>query len=362
MSIGDELGNSINRMLAETEVKRSAKNFETLFDSMGDMLFVLDFDGRILRVNNEVVEQLEYSPEDIVGMNVIQLHPPEWQEEAQRKLNEVIVGAAKFHELPFLSKDGRTIRSETIVTLGWWNNQEVIIALSRDVTERVHIEKSLRIANNKLGILNNITRHDISNQLLALIGYLDLCKLRENDPVLLQYMNKMAKATDSIQGQMVFMKVYQDIGTKEPSWMSIDRQISSAFAFLDHEGITLENDTKEIEILADPLVEKVPYNLIDDSIRHGEHVTCIKFRYEEKDGALLLTYEDDGVGISGESKENVFEKGFGKNTGFGLFFCREILAITGITIKECGEPGKGVRFEMLVPPGFWRRSTPKIRS
>ncbi|MFA5312409.1 MAG: PAS domain S-box protein [Methanomassiliicoccales archaeon] len=358
VSIGKELGNSINRMLAETEVKRSAKNFETLFDSISDMLFVMGIDGRILRVNNAVNEQLMYSPEEIMRMNVIELHPPEWREAAKRKLSEVVAGETKFHELPYLSKDGRTIQSETVATLGWWNNQDVIIGLSRDVTERVRIEKALRIANNKLGILNNITRHDINNQLLALVGYLELCRLRENDPVLSQYMSKMAKVTEGIQEQIVFMKEYQDIGAKEPSWMSIDRQISSAFAFLDHEGITLENDTKDIEILADPLVEKVPYNLIDDSIRHGEHVTRIMVRAEEKDGALLLTYEDDGVGISDGSKEHVFEKGVGRNTGFGLFFCREILSITGITIKESGTMGKGVRFEMLVQPGFWRRSTP----
>jgi len=38
----------------------------------------------------------------------------------------------------------------------------------------------------------------------------------------------------------------------------------------------------------------------------------------------------------------------------GLFLSREILSITGITIKEAGEPGKGARFEMTVPKGAWR--------
>ena len=38
---------------------------------------------------------------------------------------------------------------------------------------------------------------------------------------------------------------------------------------------------------------------------------------------------------------------------FGLYLMREILAITGITIRETGEPGKGARFEMVVPKGIW---------
>jgi signal transduction histidine kinase len=46
--------------------------------------------------------------------------------------------------------------------------------------------------------------------------------------------------------------------------------------------------------------------------------------------------------------------GFGKNNGLGLALSREILSITGITIKETGEPGKGARFEMTVPKGMYR--------
>lgn len=47
-------------------------------------------------------------------------------------------------------------------------------------------------------------------------------------------------------------------------------------------------------------------------------------------------------------------QGFGKNTGLGLFLIREILGITGISICENGEPGKGVRFEMSIPLQHWR--------
>ena len=50
----------------------------------------------------------------------------------------------------------------------------------------------------------------------------------------------------------------------------------------------------------------------------------------------------------------IFERGFGKNTGLGLAVSREILSITGITIIETGEPGKGARFEMAVLKGMWR--------
>jgi len=69
---------------------------------------------------------------------------------------------------------------------------------------------------------------------------------------------------------------------------------------------------------------------------------------------LTILCEDDGVGISAGDKKKLFTRGFGKNTGLGLFLSREIFAITGITITENGEPGKGARFEITVPKGMYR--------
>jgi signal transduction histidine kinase len=67
-------------------------------------------------------------------------------------------------------------------------------------------------------------------------------------------------------------------------------------------------------------------------------------------------YEDNGVGIPTGDKPHLFQKGFGKHTGLGLFLSQEILAITGLTIRESGEPGKGVRFVIAMPTDGYRLS------
>ena len=86
----------------------------------------------------------------------------------------------------------------------------------------------------------------------------------------------------------------------------------------------------------------------------GEQMTAIHITSREEGGELVLAFEDNGTGIPRKDKEHLFVKGFGKNTGLGLFLSREILAITGITITENGEPGKGARFEITVPKGMYR--------
>jgi len=107
-------------------------------------------------------------------------------------------------------------------------------------------------------------------------------------------------------------------------------------------------------VFADPLVVKVFYNLMDNAVRYGGKITTIRFSVEEPGDVHLIVCEDDGNGVPAEEKEKIFERGFGKNTGLGLALSQEILSITGITIRETGEPGKGARFEMTVPKGAWR--------
>ena len=95
---------------------------------------------------------------------------------------------------------------------------------------------------------------------------------------------------------------------------------------------------------------------MENSIRHGERVTNITCSYHEDESGLTLIYSDDGIGVPVDEKEKIFRQGFGKHTGFGMFLTKEILAITGISITETGEPGFGVRFEIRVPAGKFRKT------
>lgn len=167
-------------------------------------------------------------------------------------------------------------------------------------------------------------------------------------------MKRENEAVDAIQRQIEFTRYYQDIGVEEPKWQNMETIVRNLTTELDLSGITVENHLSGLEVFADPLIEKVFYNLVENSLRHGEHVTTIAFLYTETGNGLTITYRDNGAGISEADRKKLFRKGFGKHTGLGLFLSREILSITGITIQENGELGKGVNFEILVPEGGYR--------
>jgi signal transduction histidine kinase len=119
--------------------------------------------------------------------------------------------------------------------------------------------------------------------------------------------------------------------------------------------IRLVNDIPgDMTVFADQLIVRVFFNLMDNAVRYGGKITTIRFSADNRNGDVVIVCEDDGNGVPSGEKEMIFERGFGKNTGLGLFLSREILAITGITITETGEPGKGARFEITVPAGMYR--------
>ena len=102
------------------------------------------------------------------------------------------------------------------------------------------------------------------------------------------------------------------------------------------------------------MVERVFLNLMDNTIRHAEGATFVRIGCSKVGSCLLILWEDDGSGVPEDLKERIFERGYGKNNGFGLFLAREILGITGIEITEKGVAGEGARFEILVPEGGYR--------
>jgi PAS domain S-box-containing protein len=215
-----------------------------------------------------------------------------------------------------------------------------------DITERRIAEQAVQETNHKLNLLNSMTRHDVANQLTILQGYAQIAAIKKGDPVIADYLAKIITAADTIARQIEFTRMYQELGVKSPAWITLGEVIAHVESRVP---VTFSGTCRGIEIFADPMLERVFFNLVDNAIRHGGRVREITVRCEREPDGILVIVEDNGTGVPAAEKERIFERGVGKNTGLGLFLVKEILSITGITIKETGVYGKGARFEISVP-------------
>jgi len=235
------------------------------------------------------------------------------------------------------------------------DSSEGVTLTALDITPRVMADEALRSANKKLSLLSSITRHDILNKVTVIDSNLALIKRKGAPPEIAGFMEKIKTASNAIQTQIEFSRIYKDLGSTESQW----QRISDVFPReLMPETVRFRAEQVSYEVYADPMLPKVFFNLFDNSIRHGMTVHEIRVSYRESDEGLHILWEDDGVGIPNDEKELIFEHGYGKNTGLGLFMVREILAITGIRIRETGIPGKGARFELHIPKGGYRIRDP----
>jgi signal transduction histidine kinase len=223
-----------------------------------------------------------------------------------------------------------------------------------DITDQRLAEEAITAANNKLVLLSTLTRHDILNQITALSVSLELLGEADRDPGTTARVRAMRKTLEVIQLQLEFSRDYQDLGLQKPGWQGVDGSFRQAAASFEGKNITFSCDTGPVGIYADPMIGQAFSNLIDNSLRHGERVSAIRLSARMEDPDLVLVYEDNGTGVPPEEKERIFLRGFGKHTGLGMFLIKEILSITGITIRETGIYGKGVRFEIRVPAGKYR--------
>ena len=216
------------------------------------------------------------------------------------------------------------------------------------------LKKSLEFALKKLQIVGSVTRHDVLNQLTAVVGYTELLEMMVEDEKQRSFIEKEKQAIDKIRRQFKFAKDYQNIGVEPPCWQVLKSVIYRAIEEADLKAIRVTDLTGGASVFADPLLEKVFSNLFENSMRHGGSATEIRISVSHKEAAIVLLVEDNGTGIPADNKTKVFERGYGKGTGWGLFLAMEILAFTGMTIKETGEPGKGSRFEIQIPQDHYR--------
>ena len=323
--------------------------------TMPDGLILADMDGRIVTANASAAEIFGTAETELAGQSVGRFIP----DTACAAIRAAVAEQGKFSDLEAIpsGRDGSVVSIAGVSVRNPDGETAGFVLIVRDVTDRKATETALRTANQKLSLLSQVTCHDIGNDVTGLAWYLSLLKEDRMHPDGEMYLDRSVKLAENIKKHLEFSREYQMFGVYQPDWQLLEPMIVRAAGGIPHPGVEIAVRVAPVEIYADPLSPKVMHNLLENALRHGGGVTRIGITTDEPaDGALMVVFEDDGAGIRDDEKEKIFRCGYGKNTGFGLAFSRDILSVTGIGILEAGTAGRGARFEILVPAGAWRRA------
>lgn len=355
---------------SESIIRESEERFRILFEENPSPVFIFEIpSGAISVVNKKFAGLMGLSKNEIIGKRYADLGILQDPSDQDRLTSLVLKdGFVNDMEFRLINKDGTRgifLISARPVNL---EKKPYCISMMQDVSELKAVEEELHYysaelqkytlmlarTNDKLNLLNDITRHDILNQLTIISGYLVIMKMKLTDPALEEMTEKVIAATGTIQKQISFTRDYQDVGVQSPRWFNLQQVITAAAAELPLAPVSVTVGFDSLELYADPLLEKVFYTLLENAIRHGKTVTAVRFSCEKDGDALKVVCQDNGAGVPAEYKEAIFQRAYFHHTGFGLYLSRTILAITGMEIRETGIPGRGAQFEITAQPGTFR--------
>ena len=371
-----------SRKNAEEVLRQSEAKFRKLINTLPDPVLVIDSQGRIVYCNENVMRNFDYNMDEMLSLTLEDLIPNHIREHHlafRNKYNSEPVSRpmGKGKERFAKRKDGSEFPTEIMLEPVEINNNQFILAIVRDVTERMRNEKELILAKNKAeesdrlksAFLANMS-HEVRTPLNSIIGFSELLA----DPFFEDQKNEFIQSI-IISGNNLLTVIsdIMDFSKMESGEIAIRRSQINALKFIliikeqfaiQIEGKKLEfklthpDNEEDTVIFADTeRLRQIFNNLLSNAIKFTENGS-IEIGYQPKGKMVEFYVKDTGIGIPAEFHNTIFERfrqveaentrKYGGN-GLGLAISKNLVELMGGKIWLESEDGKGSVFYFSIP-------------
>jgi PAS domain-containing protein/GNAT superfamily N-acetyltransferase len=354
-----------------SNLRKSEQQLQDIIEFLPDATFAVDREGKVIAWNHAIEELTGVRKADMLNRGNYEYALPFYGIRRPVLVNRIL-GENPDGETgyPFIKTESGTCISEVFIPHfhdGKGAHLRVAatalrdadgtitggIESIRDVTEQVMMDSALQTTSSRLNILAGIIRNDIAKKLAVIYGHLSIGVMKFNDPEVLSFISNIQESANGIQRQIEISREFRDIGTTPPAWIPVQQVCLEAADHVDFKNLTFHAWAARLEIFADPHIPTVFYHLFENSKREGTGADRVIVTCQIRNDCCAIIIEDNGKGIPDMHKGSLFSRR-SETYGCGLFLAHEILALTGIGIRETGMCGKGIRFEILVPPKGYR--------
>ncbi|MFA5312121.1 MAG: PAS domain S-box protein [Methanomassiliicoccales archaeon] len=343
-----------NKKNGEEALKKNEENLRLIADNSPDWIALLDGTGKMVYSSHAIKDLTGHGPEEAMGLGILKLVHRDDIVKLTSSL-KAMHGSDPSKPLEFrlVKNDGGVLRAEMNGRTVRGVDGEFLrtLLITRVISSRQRPEAAPPAPEPKVAEVNVVATTEDLERLLDVKGHLEVVKERTTDPWLMERYALMDALLDSVIDNATSIMEYQQIGSKGAEWQSVHDLLRDVVMRIDPDDVHVQVLAKKLEIMADPMLDRVFFSLIDNTMKHGGKAHKIWVTYEIAGDIAKIVYEDNGVGIPDDKKPGLFERKGGKH---GLPMASAILGATGITISENGSPGMGVRFEILVPKKGFR--------
>lgn len=343
-------------------VRLAEQRYESLFSDSADPIMVLELDGRILDLNQRVVEMLQRARDELIGTDfcgVIGIT----REVCQKTLQRVRDGQELDLEMQVSSGDQSRILQTHMVKIDY-GEREAIQWVGHDISERAALERMRED-------LTHMIVHDLRNPLGSIMSSLQLIHTAYVEQDLTVPVMKLVRiAMRSGQKMYRLINSLLDLGRLEAGETELNKAPVSPQALVQEAMDQVQplalNRAQTLEARVSPglpdvpadgeLIVRVLTNLLDNAVKFTPKDGCITLSVDETGDGIQFAVSDTGRGIPPESGQRIFDrftrledaKGF-KGSGLGLSFCRVAVEAHGGHIWVESEPGHGATFYFTLP-------------
>jgi signal transduction histidine kinase len=349
------LGASINTMVdslrsASRKMKDDAIFQKEMITRLPVGIFIKTAgDGRYVFWNDACGELFHIAAPDVLGKTDRQLFPADFVVTVEKEDRQLFLNRSEVRNKIISNKylGDRVIHMIIVPIFDSDGTPQYILGISKDVSHEN--------INLKMDLLFSITRQDILDNLAVIMSHLERAQLKNTHDDMQKFFDKTIGSIESIRNQISYVRALQELGLISPKWQSVRQTFFDAVKLLPDTRVDIRAEVGNLEIFADPLLPRVFFTLLENSLRAGGRtLSSISLSVRRENHVVYIVYEDNGPGIPVSEKEKIFETGYDGGSCQGLFLIKELLSYTGIQIRENGLFGGGMRFEIEVPADKFR--------
>ncbi|NCA85585.1 MAG: PAS domain S-box protein [Clostridia bacterium] len=375
-----------DRKQTEEALQRSESNFRMIFSNAAIGIDVVDDSGKILQINNALVQMFGYSREELLEMNIFDVTYPDDRIKSEQSLANISESSSQTYRIEkrYVRKNGEVFWADLSVTqfndIG--SNRKLVIGTIIDISHSRTLQEELRHSREeaieankaKSEFLANMS-HEIRTPLNAVIGFTELLETLVTDRRQVNYLESIKTGGKNL---LLLINDILDLSKIEAGKLEFVYEPVNPYTLIDEirQIFSLKIEEKDLDFLvevADDIpaslildevrVRQVIFNLIGNAIKFTERgfvKFVVKKMTSEKDNSridLIVAVEDTGIGIPCEQQEQIFDafrQQSGQNTrkyggtGLGLSISKRLVEMMGGTISLKSTAGSGSIFSFVL--------------
>lgn len=377
--ISNSIARIVNNIITKMELKLRLKNeiinnqkMDMFFNTSLDLLCIISFDGKIVRVGNQMLNDLGYVKSEIIDKSSTELiHPDD-----KSVLSEVLFQNYQLKDLCLRMRKSNGEYINITWNINYLEEEKLFICSGRNLTNEIILEQKKNIFENYIKIekaktefLSNI-EHELRTPIAIIDGSLNLISNiigeDKSDKKIKNYLNSAIKNTYRLKrliNNVIEITSYDANSIKpDKNYYNIIKILSdlviSLKQYLHFSDVNLEFDSeidKYILFLDPYMIERVLLNLVSNSVKYKkENINPdIKIRAFIEDKKFKIGVLDNGIGLTKEEIPFIFEKFSqlsdvmtknAEGSGMGLYLVKILLKINNAGIYVNDERTDGTEF------------------